>query len=171
MTKPVNLGALRLQVRRAFEHHRLREENRALRDRLAASPGNTQIVAQSPAMREVLERVAQVADSDVTVMIEGESGTGKELIARILHEGSARRAEPFIAVNVGALPESLFESELFGYEKGASKGAMRPKPGWFEIGAGAHSFSMRSRRWRRKPRSTCCASSNSASSAASGVNN
>ncbi len=142
VTKPVNLGALRLQVRHAFEHHRLREENRRLRDRLALSAANplAEIVGRGAAMTELLGQIAQIADTDVTVMIEGESGTGKELIARSLHDAGTRRSGPFIAANVGALPESLVESELFGYEKGAFSGADRQKPGWFEIARGGTLF-------------------------------
>ena len=142
VTKPVNLGALRLQVRHAFEHHRLREENRRLRDRLAHSAASplSEIVGRGAAMTELLGQIAQIADTDVTVMIEGESGTGKELIARSLHDAGTRRSGPFIAANVGALPESLVESELFGYEKGAFSGADRQKPGWFEIARGGTLF-------------------------------
>ncbi len=81
VTKPVNLAALRIQVRHAFEHHQLREENRRLRDRLAASVPVTEIIGQSAVITELLGRVIQVADTEVTVMIEGESGTGKERIA------------------------------------------------------------------------------------------
>jgi two-component system NtrC family response regulator len=140
VTKPVNLGALRLQVGRAFEHHRLIEENRRLRDRLAAGGASTEIVGRSAAMTELLARLGQVADADITVMIEGESGTGKELVARALHDASHRRAGPFVAANIGALPESLVESELFGYEKGAFSGATRQKPGWFEMAGGGTLF-------------------------------
>jgi two-component system NtrC family response regulator len=142
VTKPVNLGALRLQVRHAFEHHRLREENRRLRDRLAlaAAGPSSGIVGRGAAMTELLSQVAQVADTDVTVMIEGESGSGKELIARALHEAGSRRSGPFVAANVGALPESLVESELFGYEMGAFSGAARQKPGWFEMAGGGTLF-------------------------------
>ena len=142
VTKPVNLGVLRLQVRHAFEHHRLREENRRLRDRLALSAASplSEIVGRGAAMTELLGQIAQIADTDVTVMIEGESGTGKELIARSLHDAGTRRSGPFIAANVGALPESLVESELFGYEKGAFSGADRQKPGWFEMARGGTLF-------------------------------
>jgi two-component system NtrC family response regulator len=136
VTKPVNFGALRLLVDHALEHHRLTEENRRLRDRLAATGSTTEIVSRSAAMNEVLVRLGQVADTDITVLIEGESGTGKELVARALHDTSHRRAGPFVAANIGALPESLIESELFGYEKGAFSGAIRQKLGWFERAGG-----------------------------------
>ena len=143
VTKPVNLGALRIQVRHAFEHHRLREENIRLRDRLALSGAASplsEIIGRGAAMTELLGQVAQIADTDVTVMIEGESGTGKELIARALHDAGARRSGPFVAASVGALPESLVDSELFGSEKGAFGGADRQKPGWFEMARGGTLF-------------------------------
>ncbi len=133
LAKPVDLEMLGLQVRKAFEHHRLREENRLLRDRLAAAGEFPEMIGQSAAIREVFSCIRQVADTDLTVLIQGESGTGKELIARAIHNLSPRRDGPFVAANVGALPETLIESELFGYEKGAFSGALRRKPGWFEM--------------------------------------
>jgi DNA-binding NtrC family response regulator len=138
--KPVDLGVLRLQVRKALEHHRLVEENRRLRECLAAAGEFPDMIGQSAAMRDVFERVRQVADTDVTVLIQGESGTGKELVARAVHNLSARRDRPFVAANIGALPETLIESELFGYEKGAFTGANRRKPGWFEMAQGGTLF-------------------------------
>ncbi len=136
LVKPVDLGTLRLQVRNAFEHHRLREENRRLRDRLAVAGEIPEMIGQSAAIREVFARIRQVADTDVTVLIQGESGTGKELVARAIHNLSPRREGPFVAANFGALPEGLIESELFGYEKGAFTGAQRQKAGWFEMARG-----------------------------------
>ena len=133
LAKPVDLEMLGLQVRKAFEHHRLREENRRLRERLAAAGEFPEMIGQSAAIREVFACIRQVADTDLTVLIQGESGTGKELVARAIHNLSRRRDGPFVAANVGALPETLIESELFGYEKGAFSGATRRKPGWFEM--------------------------------------
>ena len=98
------------------------------------------MIGQSAAIREVFECIRQVADTDLTVLIQGESGTGKELVARAIHNLGRRRNGPFIASNVGALPESLIESELFGYEKGAFSGAARRKPGWFEMAQGGTLF-------------------------------
>jgi two-component system NtrC family response regulator len=127
---------LRLQVRNAFEHHRLKEENRRLRERLAVAGEIPEMIGQSAAMREVFGWIRQVADTDVTILILGESGTGKELVARAIHNLSSRREGPFVAANFGALPEGLIESELFGYEKGAFTGASHQKPGWFELARG-----------------------------------
>jgi len=140
ISKPVDIGMLRLQVQNAYEHHRLIRENRQLRDRLAAAGELPEMIGQSAAMHEVFDRIRQIADTDVTVLIQGESGAGKELVARALHNLSARRRRPFIAANAGALPESLIESELFGYEKGAFTGAHRDKPGWFEMAQGGTLF-------------------------------
>jgi DNA-binding NtrC family response regulator len=140
IAKPVDLGMLRLQVRSAFDHHRLVEENRRLRERLAAAGEGPEIIGQSAAMRDVFHLIRQVAETDVTVLIQGESGTGKELVARAIHNLSARHASPFVATNIGALPESLIESELFGFEKGAFTGANRQKPGCFEMTDGGTLF-------------------------------
>jgi two-component system response regulator AtoC len=136
LTKPIDLGTLRLQVRNAFEHYRLVEENRRLRERLAVAGEIPEMIGQSAAIREVFARIRQVADTDVTILIQGESGTGKELVARAIHNLSHRRDGPFIAANIGALPEGLIESELFGYEKGAFTGAQRQRAGWFEMARG-----------------------------------
>jgi two-component system NtrC family response regulator len=140
LSKPVDVNVLRLLVRHAREHHRLVVENRRLRERLAEAGEVPEMIGQGLAMREVFDRIRQVAGTDVTVLIQGESGTGKELVARALHNLSHRKAGPFVAANLGALPESLIESELFGYEKGAFTGASRQKPGWFEMAHGGTLF-------------------------------
>ncbi len=140
VAKPVDLNMLRLQVRKAFAHYRLVEENRRLRARLDAMGEFPDMVGHSAAMQHVFDRIRQVANADVTVLVQGESGTGKELVARAIHNLSARKGRPFIAANVGALPETLVESELFGYEKGAYSGATRQKPGWFEMADGGTLF-------------------------------
>jgi two-component system response regulator FlrC len=100
------------------------------------SAGDRRIITQDPGMVRLLDLIDQVADSRASVMIQGESGTGKELIARYIHEHSSRGKGPFVAVNCGALPESLLESELFGHEKGAFTGAISRKPGKFELADG-----------------------------------
>jgi two-component system NtrC family response regulator len=140
LSKPVDIGMLRLLVRNVYEHHRLMEENRQLRERLAAAGEFPEMIGHSAAMREVFDSVRLVANADVTVLIQGESGTGKELVARAIHNLSARKDRPFVGANIGALPESLIESELFGYEKGAFTGANRRKPGWFEMAQGGTLF-------------------------------
>jgi two-component system NtrC family response regulator len=140
ISKPVDLGMLRLQVRNAYKHHRLIKENRQLRERLAVVGEFPEMVGQSAGIHEVFDLIRQVASTDVTTLIHGESGTGKELVARAIHNLSGRKDRPFVAANVGALPETLIESELFGYEKGAFTGANRTKSGWFELAQGGTLF-------------------------------
>ena len=104
---------------------------------VAASAG---IVGQSAALRRVLQLVDMVAASDATVLLLGETGTGKELIARAIHERSQRRKENFVTLNCAAIPSALFESELFGHERGAFTGAVAAKAGWFETANGGTLF-------------------------------
>ena len=115
----------------------LKAENALLQEQIAI---NTGIVGDSPIIRKLLELIARVAPRDTTVLITGESGTGKELIARALHQKSLRRERPFIAVNCAALSEALFESELFGHEKGSFTGAISLKRGRFELAQGGTIF-------------------------------
>ncbi|TWT69426.1 sigma-54-dependent transcriptional regulator [Crateriforma conspicua] len=140
ITKPVDLNLIRQQITKAREHHRLQSENRELRDRLAEAGEVSGIVGNCRALQDVLTQIRQVADTDATVLIRGESGTGKELIARAVHDLSNRSGGRFIAVNLGALPETLLESELFGHEQGAFTGASRQKPGCFEQSTGGTLF-------------------------------
>jgi two-component system NtrC family response regulator len=132
ITKPVDLDLIRQQVRRAIDHGRLREENHELKSRLAEAGDIAGIIGKCTVMQELFVQVRQVADTDATVLIQGESGTGKELIARALHDLSGRSESPFVAVNLGAVPETLLESELFGFERGAFTDANRRKPGCFD---------------------------------------
>jgi two-component system response regulator HydG len=104
-----------------------------LRERLAQAAAAKHFVAQSTAMREVLEMASRVAPLDTTVLVQGESGTGKEFIVRMIHEHSQRAARPLVSVNCAALPEALLESELFGHVRGAFTGAVRDKTGLFEL--------------------------------------
>src|SRR5262249_61905512 len=104
--------------------------------RTGPAPRIDGIVGESRARRAVLEQVEMVADTDATVLITGESGTGKELLARAIHEGSHRRKAPLVRVNCAAIPESLFESELFGCVRGAFTGALNDRPGRFEAAQG-----------------------------------
>src|SRR5438270_4284529 len=130
--KPFRPDEVLLVLRKAEERERLRAENRRLRREIEASRGTGGIVAESAAMKEVLRLLQKVAPARTTVLITGESGTGKELIARALHDLSPRAERPFVAVNCGAIPEQLIESELFGHAKGAFTGAVSAKRGLFE---------------------------------------
>ncbi len=128
--KPFRPDEVLLVLRKAEERERLRRENLLLRKEMARR--GPQLVAEGPAMKEVLRVVQKVAPAPTTVLIEGESGTGKELIARALHDLSPRAERPFVAVNCGAIPETLIESELFGHARGAFTDARTAKRGLFE---------------------------------------
>src|SRR5262249_54994410 len=118
-----------LCIRRALEQEALRERNRSLERDLFAQDNFEGIVTRDARMIELLRTVAQVAESEVSVLIRGETGTGKELIARALHVNSPRRSKPFHVVHCAALPESMLESELFGHVRGAFTGAQRDRTG------------------------------------------
>ncbi|MCL4813658.1 MAG: sigma-54 dependent transcriptional regulator [Vicinamibacteraceae bacterium] len=133
LAKPVSPEHLLLQVRRAVAQRRLASENALLRDELAVRRGVPHIIGEHESLRKVFVAVRRGAASDTTVLIEGESGTGKELVARAVHALSPRAAGPFVAINCAAIPETLLESELFGYEKGAFTGAVARKAGKFEV--------------------------------------
>ena len=136
LTKPIDRERFPLVVEKALERHALAFENKQLRDRLATSARFDQLVGESEPMQRVYDLVEMVADNDVTVLLTGESGTGKELVARAIHHKSPKADGPFITLNCGALPDNLFESELFGYEKGAFTGALTTKAGRFELAHG-----------------------------------
>ena len=129
LTKPLDFDKLKITIPRAMEHTRLKEENRLLKEILGQHFDRHNIIGRSPAMTQLLETVAQVAPSEATVLITGESGTGKELIARNIYLHSNRKERPFIPLDCNALPVTLLESEIFGYEKGAFSGAVKSKPG------------------------------------------
>jgi DNA-binding NtrC family response regulator len=131
--KPFSLAEMRLVVQKELDVRRLREENRSLREALGQRYNYANVVANSPAMQEVLALVERVAPTPSTVLLGGESGVGKDLIARVVHQRSSRASGPFIKINTTAIPETLLESELFGYEKGAFTGATTSKPGKFEL--------------------------------------
>ena len=140
LTKPFDLEELKLSIDKALQYSGLAAEVERLRRELDSQYDLQGIVASDAGMMDVLETVAKVAPTLATVMIYGESGTGKELIARAVHNLSERATKPFVTVSAGALPETLLESELFGYEKGAFTGAMTPKPGRFELANGGTLF-------------------------------
>jgi DNA-binding NtrC family response regulator len=131
--KPFALAEMRMVIHKELDVHKLREENRSLREALGKRYAHPNVVARSPKMQEVLATVERVAPTNSTVLLGGESGVGKDLIARAIHEKSRRARGPFIKINSSAIPENLLESELFGYEKGAFTGANASKPGKFEL--------------------------------------
>jgi two-component system response regulator HydG len=138
--KPLRRAEVLKTVANAMERQVLLMENRYLHQQLQDARGVKRIIGQSEPMRRVMEIVQQVAPSSATVLIEGESGTGKEVIANAIHYSSPRRDKPFIKVSCAALPETLLESELFGYERGAFTGAEKRKPGRFELADGGTLF-------------------------------
>jgi|SRR5690554_1638356 len=140
VSKPIKRATILKSVRQGLERQALVAENRALKARLAGLADEPNLVGQSPAFRAALDLVKQVAASSTTVLLSGESGTGKELFARMIFELSERADKPFVAVNCAALPESILESELFGYEKGAFTGATQRKIGRFEAADGGTLF-------------------------------
>ena len=129
--KPIDIDVLQLIVARAERIFDLEAENRKLQEAHAASPIDG-IIASSPEMLRVLRNIEKMAPTDVAVLLRGESGTGKELLARAVHKFSARAHEPFVPINCAAIPETLLESELFGYEKGAFTGAIKQAIGRIE---------------------------------------
>src|ERR1700681_1988463 len=131
--KPFSLAEMRMVIHKELDVHKLREENRSLREALGQRYAHPNVVARSPKMQEVLAMVERVASTNSTVLLGGESGVGKDLIARAIHEKSRRASGPFVKINSTAIPENLLESELFGYEKGAFTGATASKPGKFEL--------------------------------------
>jgi DNA-binding NtrC family response regulator len=140
LAKPFKKEEIKLVVQRSLDHCQLVRENARYRDELKGREDWSPLVGSSPAMLEVYKLVARVSEGRSTVLLQGESGTGKELIARAIHANSPRRDRPFIPVNCGALPDTLLESEMFGYEKGAFTGAVGTKAGLFEAANGGTLF-------------------------------
>jgi len=134
-TKPFRLEEMEIVIRRALDKRKLYFEIERLREELASAPARVG-ERGSRAMSEVMHLIERAAPTDSTVLILGESGVGKELVAEWIHERSARRHRPFVRLNCAAIPETLLESELFGYERGAFTGAQQRKPGKFELADG-----------------------------------
>ncbi|MGQ9707969.1 MAG: sigma-54-dependent transcriptional regulator [bacterium] len=140
ITKPVALDHLLTVLKRIEELRQTKKENRLLRQELKTISRSVELVGESPVLKKVRDLINKVAFSNATVLITGESGTGKELIARMIHRGSPRGDKPFVVIHAAALPETLLESELFGYEKGAFTGATATKPGRLEQAEGGTLF-------------------------------
>jgi len=133
LIKPFQMDEVILLLRRIQERRDLVSENAALRNKLAGVPAPGRIIGESEAIRATKELIGKVAPADAPVLIQGESGTGKELVAAEIHAGSRRARAPFIVLNCAAVPETLLESEMFGFEKGAFTGAAQKKPGQFKL--------------------------------------
>ena len=140
VTKPFVNEDLLQSIRNGIKQRELFRENRALRRELTARYSFSEIVGTSDALQRVFRLVEKVAPTNTNILVQGESGTGKELIARAIHYNSQRSDRPFVAINCGALPETLLESELFGHVKGAFTGAMAGKPGLFRSAEGGTVF-------------------------------
>ena len=138
--KPVDKATILNRVRNALEKQSLRLENRWLHEQLKTIQGSGTIIGKSAAMRKVMDLVGQVASSSATILVTGESGVGKEVIAQAIHEQSVRKSKPFVKVSCAALPETLLEAELFGYERGAFTGAIARREGRFELAHGGTLF-------------------------------
>jgi len=140
VTKPLKVDELLITIQRALEYHRTMEENVDLKTQLVAKYKFENIIGISFPMQKVFEMIEKVADTNATVLVTGESGVGKELVARAIHYNSSKRDNPLVVVNCGAIPETLLESELFGYEKGAFTGAVNTRFGRFELAHGGSIF-------------------------------
>jgi Response regulator containing CheY-like receiver, AAA-type ATPase, and DNA-binding domains len=140
ITKPFQPEAIRLVSEKLIEKRRLLDEVRELRQKVHEEHHLENILSKSPKMLKVFDLIRSLAETDSGVMITGETGTGKELVARAIHNLSRRKAKQFVAINCGAFPDTLLESELFGYEKGAFTGAVQSRAGKIEIADGGTLF-------------------------------
>jgi DNA-binding NtrC family response regulator len=138
LVKPIEPGKLIITVRRALEKRRLEQELARLH--ISENASLERFVGKTPAMKRIAEQVKQVAATDFSVIIQGETGTGKTLLAKILHNISRRADRKFVKIDLGAMPETIIESELFGYEKGAFTGAVQARQGFFEAAHGGIAF-------------------------------
>ena len=143
-TKPLKMDEFQVVVSRALDRRRLQKQIKVLRE--SQPSGVEGLIGQSEALKRVVEMAHRAAPTDLTVLIRGESGTGKEVLARGIHRLSPRKDGPFVPVNCAAIPEGLLESELFGHERGAFTGAVRARPGRFELAQGGHALPGRDRR-------------------------
>ncbi|MFQ5675930.1 MAG: sigma-54-dependent transcriptional regulator, partial [bacterium] len=133
LDKPVDPNRLRTVVKKAIEHRQLLKKNDELEKKIKSMSRYEDIIGQNEKITEVYRLIDAVADTQASVLITGESGTGKELVARAIHKKSSRADGPFIAINCSAFPRDILENELFGHEKGAFTGALKEKPGCFEM--------------------------------------
>ncbi len=140
LTKPIDDEVIRAVIRRAMEHLAVVRENRALREQLRARFSLENVIGRTHQMQRVFDLIEAVADSRTTILMRGETGTGKSLVARAVHQRSARRGKPFVEISCGAIPETLLESELFGHVRGAFTGATSDKEGRFEAAGGGTIF-------------------------------
>ncbi len=140
LTKPFDDKELKATIEKALAHQRMSREIQRLKSLVKELYGLDNVVARSPSMQRLLQQVAQVADSDATILLFGETGTGKEVMARVIHANSRRSKGPFVALNCAAIPETLFESELFGHVKGAFTSAHGSKRGLFQSANGGTLF-------------------------------
>lgn len=140
LTKPCKLVEIEALLRRVQDKRELTNKYHALVHRLHSIEGAPKLIGATPSMQQVQDMIGKVAPTESTVLILGETGTGKELVARAVHDGSTRSGKPFVAINCGALPESLIESELFGHAKGAFTGADDHRVGLFEVASGGTIF-------------------------------
>jgi two-component system response regulator GlrR len=140
LTKPFDDKELKATIEKALSQQRMSREIQRLKSLVKELYGLESVVARSPAMQRLFQQIAQVADSDATILLFGETGTGKEVMARVIHTNSRRAKGPFVALNCAAIPETLFESELFGHVKGAFTSAHGPKRGLFQMANGGTLF-------------------------------
>jgi DNA-binding NtrC family response regulator len=140
LEKPLKIDRLRELIPKAVEKYQVREANRLLRERISKLTRFGDIIGQSEEMRDIYSMIEAAAPSTASILIVGESGTGKELVARAIHNKSARKKGPFVAINCAAFPREILENELFGHEKGAFTGALNEKPGCFELADGGTLF-------------------------------
>jgi len=140
LTKPLQIDQILIAVHRAAERRELGAEIEGLRSQLDEDRSLRSLMGPSREVEHILRQIRQVADSDFTILVHGETGTGKELVARAIHQLSFRRTWPFVALDCGGIPETLIESELFGYEKGAFTGANQRKEGYFQLAEGGSLF-------------------------------